>query len=163
MHLKIRQAKAKDVARLCELLNEIIVIGGSTAIETPLSTQDFINYFLAGANKICCFVAEDGRGVLWGFQALGKHNELADSCADIATFAHHKSTGLGIGTALFAKTRQYAIDAGYKEINATIRKDNLSGLAYYTKMGFVDHSVAEAIALRDGTPVDRASKRFTLI
>ncbi|WP_420810234.1 GNAT family N-acetyltransferase [Ensifer aridi] len=68
----------------------------------------------------------------------------------------------GAGTALFAATKAYARDAGFLAINATIRADNIGGLAYYSKMGFVDYKVDKAVPLKDGRPVDRISKRYLL-
>jgi hypothetical protein len=47
-------------------------------------------------------------------------------------------------------------------INATIRADNVGGLAFYSRLGFTDHGISRAVPLRDGTPVDRVSKRFIL-
>ena len=51
---------------------------------------------------------------------------------------------------------------GLKALNATIRADNVSGLTYYGKMGFVDYKVDKAVALKDGQLVDRISKRYVL-
>jgi hypothetical protein len=63
---------------------------------------------------------------------------------------------------MFAATKQAATDAGYGFINAKIRADNVPGLAYYTKMGFADHSIDKDVPLSDGTPMDRVTKRLTL-
>ncbi len=160
--MKIRNASPGDIAELCHLLNEIIHIGGTTANETPLSHQDFSDYFLSGADHICCFVAEGDTGLLMGFQALDHHTKLPKNCADIGTFVKHGTTQSGIGTALFQQTLLHARQHGISNINATIRKDNISGIAYYTKMGFTDHSVAKDVPLLDGTKVDRISKRYAI-
>lgn len=52
--------------------------------------------------------------------------------------------------------------AGLTAINATIRADNVGGLAYYTRMGFQPHAVQKGVPLADGTPADRVSKRLAL-
>jgi hypothetical protein len=64
---------------------------------------------------------------------------------------------------LFAATREAATRLGLVGINATIRADNVGGLTFYGKQGFQDHSVALAVPLNDGTPVDRISKRYPLV
>jgi GNAT superfamily N-acetyltransferase len=97
-----------------------------------------------------------------GFQILLASDKLGSGWGDIGTFARRGSTTRGIGSALFAATRAAAIAAGLKAINATIRADNIGGLAFYARMGFVDYAVARAVPLADGTPVDRISRRFDL-
>jgi len=68
----------------------------------------------------------------------------------------------GVGSALFPVTRVAAEELGLKFINATIRADNVSGLAYYAKMGFETYDRLVQIPLLDGTPVDRIKKRFRI-
>ncbi len=162
MLLAIRAARPDDVLALNQLLNEIIYAGGSTAIETPLNPSTFTDYFLNGPDHLCCFVAEDEDGMLWGFQVLERLEKLPETCVDIATFARLQPKKRGVGTALFAETTAFAQAQGVESINATIRADNTSGLSYYTKMGFVDHAITKAVPLLDGTLVDRVSKRLSI-
>ncbi len=68
----------------------------------------------------------------------------------------------GVGRALFPATRAAAEELGLEFINATIRADNVSGLAYYSKMGFEPYDRLVQVPLLDGTPVDRIKKRFKL-
>ena len=68
----------------------------------------------------------------------------------------------GVGTALFAETRARARALGLRAIDATIRADNAGGLAFYDRLGFVDHGVVPGVPLKDGTPIDRRTKRHTL-
>ena len=81
---------------------------------------------------------------------------------DIATFDRIGSPVRGVSTTLFDATKAVAKEAGLTAINATIRADNVPGLGYYSKMGFVDYSVAKVVPLSDGTPVDRISKKYLL-
>ena len=64
--------------------------------------------------------------------------------------------------ALFAEMLEFARTLALTAINATIRADNVGGIAFYSKQGFVDHSVTNAVPLKDGTLVDRVHKRFVL-
>jgi len=155
-----RPATQNDTSELCRLLNEIIDIGGTTAIEIQLTDDAFGDHFLHGDTHICCFVAVDGTGRLAGFQTLERCEKLQDNWADIATFARVKPKSVGVGTALFAKTKLYAKQKGIAAINATIRADNEGGLIYYDKMGFEAYSVSKDVPLKDGTRIDRISKRF---
>ncbi len=160
--LSVRPAQDNDAAELCDLLNEIIAIGGSTAYEAPLTQDQFSSKFLTGNGLVSCFVAVGSNEALLGFQWLQRSEKLPEDWGDIATFAKANSTVRGIGSALFAMTRKQALEAGVVAINATIRADNVSGLGYYSKMGFEDYNVIKGIALNDGTLVDRVQKRFDL-
>jgi len=87
-----------------------------------------------------------------------KGADLDEGWVNIATFARVKPKIPGVGTSLFTTIRSYARQNAIKHINATIRADNASGLAYYDKMGFKDYSVAKNVPLLDGTQIDRISK-----
>ena len=156
----VRETDCSDGSELRILLNEIIEIGGSTAIEFPLSSSEFDANFLCGSGFICNHIAQSRDGEVLGFQALSQHSELPAKWADIATFSRVSPKVPGVGTALFKKTIPFARHAGVEVINATIRADNVSGLSYYSKMGFIDYAMAYALPLSDGTPVDRISKKF---
>lgn len=159
----IRQLQLTDVAALLELLNEIIRAGGTTAIENPLTETEFCGYFANSDNHLFCHVAVDDDGLLLGFQSLQKHPKLPSGWADVATYARRTPITPGVGSALFEETRHQAAIAGIPFINATIRADNVGGLAYYSRMGFEDYSTEKAVPLKDGTPIDRISKKFTSI
>jgi L-amino acid N-acyltransferase YncA len=160
--IHVRPATPRDIAALCDLLNVIIGIGGTTAMEQPLTEAQFDDYFVGGGACLSCLVAEDpDRGVL-GFQALVRSPDLPGDWADIGTFAKAEPKTPGVGTALFAGTRTRAADLGVATINATIRADNVGGLAYYEKMGFRTYRTLEGVKLRDGRPVDRILKKYPI-
>jgi putative intracellular protease/amidase len=117
--IRVRHAVPADAAALCDILNAIIMAGGTTAMEVPLSLVAFTGYFLGGERFLACFVA---------------------------------------GTALFARSKIWAGERDVVAINAAIRADNQSGLAYYEKMGFRNYQIVKGVPLRDGTPVDRIFK-----
>jgi GNAT superfamily N-acetyltransferase len=162
IRLKIRQATSSDATHLCRILNEIITIGGTTALETMLSETDLNEHYISGPDCIICFVAEVFDGEMHGFQTLVKNSELPDDWADIGTFTRREPLIAGIGTALFEYTKRAARACGLSAINATIRADNNSGIPYYDKLGFKTYKVANAVPLKDGTPVDRISKVYNL-
>ena len=159
----IRTATVSDASEMTELLNEIVRIGGTTARleEVTLEVTEAVIEKLKTTG--CIHVARDKEtGSLLGYQSLEYYTDLPKSLGNIATFSKIGGTKRGIGTALFAATRAAAPTLGFTEIDATIRADNRGGLAYYTKMGFVDHSIAKAVPLKDGVSVDRISKRLML-
>jgi len=161
--LAIRAVTRADAPALAELLNAIIAAGGTTALEEHFTSETLDHAYLTGPDVHCCFVAVDAEaGRIEGFQTLVRKPGLPDDIGDIATFARIESKQRGVGTALFAATCAQARHIGLVAINATIRADNVGGLRFYGKQGFVDHAIRPAIPLKDGTPVDRIQKRYSL-
>jgi len=159
--IQTRQAIENDVPDLCSILNKIIVIGGTTAIESTLSEAQFSEYFLTGDDCVGCMVAHNTDSLL-GFQALRVRSDLPDGWLDIATFARPNSTVKGVGIALFDATKQGLENSQCTFINARIRADNQVGLSYYSRIGFIDYAIDKDIPLKDGTLVDRISRQFKL-
>jgi L-amino acid N-acyltransferase YncA len=163
MDLEIRPARGEDAPGLAELLNAIIARGGTTALEDLFTPEALDRTYLTGPEVICCFVAVDrATGRHEGFQTLGRYPGLPPGWGDIGTFARIDGVQRGVGSALFAATRDEARRLGLAGINATIRADNSGGLAFYSRIGFADHSVRAAAPLKDGALVDRISKRYRL-
>ncbi|WP_395707410.1 GNAT family N-acetyltransferase, partial [Casimicrobium huifangae] len=125
--LAIRPAVAVDAEAMGVLLNEIIRIGGTTAITTELSADEMREWFISGANVVSCFVAIDAGGEILGFQSLSRYGDLQEGWGDIATFASRSRQKSGVGGALFAHTRAAAAQYGFTTINASIRVDNTGG------------------------------------
>ena len=96
------------------------------------------------------------------FQALTHSDHVPEGIGDIGTFAHVQHVKKGAGYRLFVATRQAAGREGLTAINATIPADDAGGLAFYSRLGFVDENIHRAVPLSDGTPVDRISKRYAL-
>ena len=158
----IRKAKPEDAPEMADLLNEIIAIGGTTAFEDQVTAADIINWYIQGKQLFCCHVAIDDAGSVIGFQSLESDSKDKEKIGYIATFARQTPVVKGVGTALFQTTTKKARQLKVREISAKIRADNTPGLAYYSKMGFLDCDVVRAVPLNDGTPVDRIVKQFTL-
>ncbi|WGH77468.1 GNAT family N-acetyltransferase [Jannaschia ovalis] len=146
--LHIRPARPFDAGAMAALLNEIIAIGGTTAIAGPV-TGDALRAWMAEAD--IWHVAETA-GEIVGFQWVGPSPKLPPEACDIASFVRPGAHGVGIGSKLFDATRKEAKARGYAWINATIRVENEGGRAYYRSRGF------EAYARTPGT----VSKRFNL-
>ena len=158
----VRDARADDAPGLCDLLNAIVRAGGTTARLTEMTVPEFEDWYINGPHVPCCQVAVAGE-VRLGFQGLSVDNRLPSGWVDIGTFTQQGSAVRGVGTALFATTRDRAATLGFTVINATIRADNMPGLAYYAKMGFRDYKVDRCVPLADGRMMDRISRRFDLV
>jgi len=161
--IEVRDVARGDAVALAELLNAVIAKGGTTALQEPFTPAALERAYLLGPDVLCCFVAVDpANGHVHGFQTLGRLASLPDDVGDIGTFARLGGTQRGVGSRLFAATRARARALGLSAINATIRADNLGGLAFYRKQGFIDHDVLKDVPLKDGTRVDRVVKRYDL-
>jgi hypothetical protein len=67
----VTPVRAEDAAELAEMLNAIIVRGGSTAYEEPFTADQLAAAMLTGPNVLRCVVARDEQsGSLLGFQTL---------------------------------------------------------------------------------------------
>ncbi len=158
--LAIRPAVAADAEPMGVLLNEIIRIGGTTAITSELSADEIREWFISGAAVVSCFVAIDAGGEILGFQSLSRYGDLPDGWVDIATFANRSRQKSGVGSALFAHTRAAAAQRGFTTINASIRVDNAGGLAYYSKMGFATYRVEDGDPRSQGRTFNRVHKLY---
>lgn len=154
----VRKALTKDTLAMTLLLNEIIAIGGTTAHQDPMSQETVQHYFVDGAPTICCIVAEQ-EGQIIGWQAVGWWREEPH----IGSFVKPGIQAKGVGAQMFALTRDLAKAAGLTVIHASIRADNVPGLAYYAKMGFADYATDPHFTLNDGTVVGRIERRFDLV
>lgn len=143
--IRIRAARERDARDMAALLNEIISVGGTTAHTRPFGRDRLLGTFISAPRVISCLVACDGKAVL-GFQALewadpdcpGEHR-LPPDWAIISTYVRRTCHGKGMGAALFEPTRAAARKAGVAFIDATIRRENAGGLAFYGRLGFEDY------------------------
>lgn len=160
--ISVRQGGESDLRQTLDLLNEIIAIGGTTAITKPLSKEDLGDWLMSTPGKAIWHIAEDSDGTLLGFQWIGPWGDLPPEACEIGTFVKAGRTGLGIGSKLFDATKDAARAMGYDWIDAEIRADNEGGLAYYQSRGFEDYKRKDDVELDDGTIVAKCLKRYRL-
>ncbi|GGE46539.1 hypothetical protein GCM10011360_37260 [Primorskyibacter flagellatus] len=158
--IHVRRAGPLDAGAMAELLNEVIVQGGTTAITEEVTRDDIAGRI--GAPRAIWHLAEDDGGELLGFQWVEPLTTEPGLVAEIATFARVGRTGLGIGSALFEATRAACVAEGYDWIRANIRADNYGGLAYYQSRGFEDYGRIAGYRMGNGQVVDKVLKRFDL-
>jgi L-amino acid N-acyltransferase YncA len=154
----IRDSRPEDAAGMADILNRIIAIGGTTAHETPKTVEAVLYAYITGPEVLSSVVAEDA-GQLIGWQSV----EHWQGEAHIGTFVRPGIQAKGVGVALFARTRAQISARGMTAIIASIRADNVPGLAYYARIGFVDVTHEPDYALKDGRIVGRVHRRHDLV
>lgn len=155
MTLFARPSVEADLPALVDLFNHTVQTGGTTAHEDIWDLATFKQYYFDDPAIVVTVL--NGSDPI-GFQALFS---VADG-SSIGSFTDQRNPVRGAGSVMFDVTRKAAKAAGFAWIDAKIRADNAPGLAYYTKMGFVDHKTTKGVPLADGTPVDRITKRLLL-
>lgn len=153
----IRKAAPADAPVMAELLNEIISIGGTTAHQLAHSAEDIRRHYLEGPDFLSAVVAEADSAIL-GWQAVSWY----EGEAHIGTFVRQGGQARGVGAAMFALTCRLCRERGLAKIMASIRADNVPGLAYYARIGFADVAQNPDFALNDGRVVGRVLRRFVL-
>ena len=168
----IRPATPQDAQSLCGVLNQIIETGGTTAHVNTFDRDRLFHHYIAPPFAISCLVAAHPERYqqLMGFQALEWADpnwqgvgKLPRGWAVIASFVAADCQGRGIGKALFQATRLCAQNAGVRNIDATIRADNPSGLRYYAKLGFIEYRRIVDVALSNGMFVDKVCTGFSVV
>ena len=155
----VRRALASDATQMCDILNAVIKIGGTTAFEKLVDPTFFASRDLLSDSIEAFSHLVEVEDTVQGYQWISPYES---QLCQIATFARPGTTQRGMGSLLFPQTCETARLAGYTEIDATIRIDNVGGLRYYEKMGFIDHGITRDVPLSDGTLVDRVHKRYFL-
>ncbi len=155
----IRAGGHADARQACELLNEIIHIGGTTAFVDPLQIDGFLDWIQSAGGT--WHVAETDEGQLLGFQWIGALGELPKTRCAIATFVKAGLTGQGVGSRLFERTKPAARALGFDWIEAEIRADNTGGIIYYQNIGFREYH-SHTGALSNGTPIEKVTRIYDL-
>lgn len=153
----IRPATHLDAPAMTAILNAIIAIGGTTAHENPKTEATVAKDYITSPDVLAASVAE-AAGTIIGWQSVGWYH-----CnPEIGTFVQPGTQGTGIGAQLFDLTCATLRANGITYIIATIRADNLPGLAYYARAGFRDIGHDPDFALSTGQKVGRVIRRIDL-
>jgi len=155
--ITVRDLSQADIPGCVAILNHIIALGGSTAYETPFTEAHFAKEYLR-TPPVRNVALVSSRIV--GFQAAF---DAGGGLYSIGSFTDRAKPVPGAGRALFEKTLADCRARGGEAILARITSDNTGGLAFYSRLGFVDWMRVEGDLTRaDGTVVDRIVKRFAL-
>ncbi|MEO0945592.1 MAG: GNAT family N-acetyltransferase [Pseudomonadota bacterium] len=160
--MRVLPAGSLHAREMADLLNAIIRLGGTTALTTEVTSADLKAQMAADPGQSAWHVSEDMQGHVLGFQYIVPDPSLPEGAVDIATFVKPGKNGMGIGSALFEKTKSAARSMGYTWINANIRSDNESGLTYYRSRGFEPYATLPNVRLASGLVVEKTLKRYDL-
>jgi L-amino acid N-acyltransferase YncA len=138
-------------------MRHIIAIGGTTAHQQPTDEAKTRLHAIDGPDVLSSVVAE-ADGTILGWQSV----EQFEGEPHIGTYVQPGLQAKGIGAELFALTLTALRARGVRHIIASIRADNLPGLAYYARIGFRDIGHEPDFALEDGRKVGRVHRRFDL-
>ncbi|MCU0826438.1 MAG: GNAT family N-acetyltransferase [Tabrizicola sp.] len=151
----IRRATAHDAAGMAAVLNAVIALGGTTAHEVPKTETQVRKDYVNGPDVLSSVLTED-TGRIIGWQSVG----WWQGEAHIGTFVQPGLQANGAGRQMFSLTCEILRAKNVVEIMAAIRADNVPGLAYYARIGFVDFAHDPDFALSDGRKVGRVHRRF---
>jgi L-amino acid N-acyltransferase YncA len=151
----VRAAVPEDAEAMARVLNAIIAIGGTTAHEHAKSVEAVRRDYITKTAVRSSVVAIDAGAVI-GWQAV----EFWQDALHIGTFVDPGIQAKGVGVALFAATCGILAPLRPAHIIASIRADNVPGLAYYARIGFRDVEHDPDFALEDGRVVGRVHRRF---
>ena len=134
-----------DAEGISRVLQELVAAKKRTR---PADLAFVRDHYIGHADRIQCFVAEDGDGTILGFQSLKMCRENNDygtppGWGSIGTHVSPRAARRGVGARLFEATRLAAREAQVPAVEAYIGADNREGQAYYEAMGFRDYRNAD--------------------
>jgi len=156
----IRTATPADAEAMSRVLGEIIAATGRERPREP----DFVrSTYIDNPAGVECSVAVDAADGLLGFQSLiralpGNRYGAPEGWGIIGTHISPQAHRRGVGTALFAASREAASAAGLARIDASIGAWNAGALWYYEALGFRtwregDGVVQKVFVVEGRTPV----------
>jgi len=156
--LVIRLATPADAAGIARVLNQVIVGGRHSLLDTPFSDEDERAYIQSLPPRGFIHVAESAAGEIAALQTIEPYSSCAtrafDHVATMGTWVHepHRRRGLGrrLCTASFARAREQ----GFAKVFTDIRADNLESVSFHRAMGFSVVGTASRLARLGGCYVD---------
>ena len=140
MEVLIRDVCPDDAEAIISVLNPIIVAGGYTVLEGPLSPEVERRFISGFPPRGIFHVAQSRQSrTVVGFQTVepfALYTHAFDHVGVIATYVDLGCRRQGIGRQLFEATFAVARQKGYEKIFTHVRGDNPSALMAYRKCGF---------------------------
>lgn len=133
--LTIRPATLDDLKAIVGIYNWAVNQTFATIDSEPLDPEEAQAWWEAHGKRSKLLVSVDDTGVIgWGRLLPWKQRGFdVVECLVYVDPVHH---GKGIGSALLTELIKEAQGLGYLTIVATVAKDNRSGLALFSKLGF---------------------------
>lgn len=138
--LTIRRATPNDAAGVARVINEAILGGSPSLLDTPFDEDDERAFILALPPRAFIHVAElPGEGIV-GAQTITLAADFTtrelDHVATMGTWVAGRFRRQGIGRRLADASLSAARESGFAKIFTDIRADNLVSLGFHLSLGF---------------------------
>jgi L-amino acid N-acyltransferase YncA len=154
----IRPASADDAAGIAEVLNEVIVGGRHSMLDTPFTVQGEREYIEALPERAFIHVAETPEDGIVALQTMepwsGFMTHEFDHVATMGTWVTASLRRRGVGARLAQASFAAARALGYEKVLTELRADNLESLAYHVSLGFAVVGTARRHARLHGRDID---------
>jgi L-amino acid N-acyltransferase YncA len=129
-----------DAEAVAAVLNDAILGGSPTLLDTPFSVEDERAYIESLPARSFIHVAQLPDTGVVGFQAVIPWSDFVttahDHVATMGTYVDAARRRRGVGAALARASFAAALDLGYEKIFTDLRADNLASLEYHLSLGF---------------------------
>lgn len=157
-HISIRRGSADDAAGIAEVLNEVIVGGRHSLLDTPFSVEGEREYIETLPERAFIHVAETPESGIVALQTVepwsGFMTHEFDHVATMGTWVSAPLRRRGVGARLAQASFGAARALGYEKVLTELRADNLESLAYHLSLGFTVVGAARRQARLHGRDVD---------
>ena len=154
----IRLATPADAAGIARILNQVIMDGRHSLLDTPLSDEDERAYIQDLPSRGFIHVAEPPGGEIAALQTIEPYASFAtrafDHVATMGTWVHASRRRGGLGRRLCAASFALARVHGFVKVFTDIRADNAESVAFHRAMGFQVVGTASRLARLGGRYVD---------
>lgn len=154
----IRRASADDAAGIADVLNEVIIGGRHSMLDTPFSVEGEREYIETLPERAFIQVAEMSEGDIVALQTMepwsGFMTHEFDHVATMGTWVTAPLRRQGVGARLAQASFAAARAMGYEKVLTELRADNLESLAYHLSLGFAVVGTAGRHARLHGRDID---------
>lgn len=153
--LRVRDARASDLAAIREIYNQSIVDRIATLDENPKSEADINEWLDQHGDRYAIVVAQRGEEVVgWASLDPYSHRCAYRDVADLSVYVERPARGTGVGTALLREIEARARRAQFHKIVLFALAQNDAGRRLYRKIGYRDVGVFKEQGRLDGRFVD---------
>lgn len=137
----VRKAVPDDAGGIARVMEAVVSERAHSAIDRAWTADQERRYLESLSGREVFHVAVEHSGLVVGCQSLELYSTVLTTMAhvgQVGTFVLPSWRGRGVGPALFAATRPFAINAGYRKLVITVRASNAAALSFYRNLGFVE-------------------------
>lgn len=164
--LRVRVATVDDAPGIAAVWARIVAERIHSAVDQAWSADEQACYQRSLTPRETLHVAVTGDNTVVGFQGLDLWSNLLGSMShagQLGTFLLPEWRRRGAGSLLWAATRKFALEAGYRKLVIQVRGSNPGALAYYRSLGFVPCGRLTAQVMIDGQEDDEVLMELFLL